>query len=450
MESVPNARQAFSPLDEELGLQPGSLTPRQQEHLVHLSLWMPFGRAVKLLDDVTGVQISEATGRRQTEAAGAAYERWQNERADQLCGVEPNTSRGSSPAQIAGEQGKKAQQESSSQARKREKSHGSCNQRNQAETEGNKLLLSSDGAMVPLVGGDYVEVKTLVIGRVQAKEKRSKQRPDQHVETVDLSYFSRLADAETFGRQAIVETERRGVSLAGQVCAVQDGAEWIQGFVDLHAPDAVRILDFAHARGYLAEIAELVREAGTKLPADWVESQCHQLKHQGPTTVLQDSSLLLQKHPDVPDLQTKVNYLRKREQQMQYPLYQQLGWPLGSGSVESSHKSVVQARLKGAGMRWERSHVNPMLALRTQVCHDRWEQAWLQTSEHRGQQRMHKRLSRHQMRRNQALHKLQQLIVRVVLLASPLLPKSAPPLSPSASSRPAPNHPWRRRLLAKK
>ncbi|HEX3640021.1 MAG TPA: hypothetical protein VHV10_01900 [Ktedonobacteraceae bacterium] len=285
-------RQAFSPLDEELGLQPGSLTPRQQEHLVHLSLWMPFGRAVKLLNDVTGVQISEATGRRQTEAAGAAYERWQNERADQLCGMEPKTSRGSSPAQIAEEQGKKAQQESSCLARKRKKSHGSCNQRNQAKTEGNKLRLRSDGAMVPLVGGDYVEVKTLVIGRVQAKEKRSKQRPDQHVETVDLSYFSRLADAETFGRRAIVETERRGVSLAGQVCAVQDGAEWIQGFVDLHAPDAVRILDFAHARGYLAEIAELVREAGTKLPADWLEIQCHDLKHHGPMAVFKEISLL--------------------------------------------------------------------------------------------------------------------------------------------------------------
>jgi hypothetical protein len=449
-------RQAFSPLDEELGLQPGSLTPRQQEHLVHLSLWMPFGRAVKLLNDVTGVQISEATGRRQTEAAGAAYERWQNERADQLCGMEPKTSRGSSPAQIAEEQGKKAQQESSCQARKRKKSHGSCNQRNQAKTEGNKLLLSSDGAMVPLVGGDYVEVKTLVIGRVQAKEKRSKQRPDQHVETIDLSYFSRLADAETFGRHAIVETERRGVSLAGQVCAVQDGAEWIQGFVDLHAPDAVRILDFAHARGYLAEIAELVREAGTKLPADWLEIQCHDLKHHGPMAVFKEISLLLEKHPDVPELQTKVNYLRKREQQMQYPLYQQLGWPLGSGSVESSHKSVVQARLKGAGMRWERSHVNPMLALRTEICHDRWDQAWVLTCQHRGHQRLQKRISRQKIRCDQAKHQLQRLILRMVLLASPLLPKPASPLPvsgscvPAGSRRPAPNHPWRRSLLAKK
>ena len=36
---------------------------------------------------------------------------------------------------------------------------------------------------------------------------------------------------------------------------------------------------------------------------------------------------------------------------MQYPTYQEAGWPIGSGSVESANKLVVEARLKGAGMR---------------------------------------------------------------------------------------------------
>jgi hypothetical protein len=441
-----------------LGLQPGSLTPRQLEHLVRVSLWLPFGKATQLLADVTGVHVSEPTARRQTEAAGAVYEAWQNEQAEQLWGNKPSKSHGTSLAQPAAEQGQPTQDHQIGSSKRWQKSRGQRveQKRRKDEEEGEKLVLSSDGAMIPLVGGEYVEAKTVAIGRVQSKEKASKQRPDQHVETTDLSYFSRVTDAETFGRRAIVETERRGISLVKQVCAVQDGAEWIQGFVDLHAKDAVRILDFAHARGYVAEIAELVREAGTKLPADWLDKQCHELKHQGPTTVLKDVGLLLEKHPDVPDLQTKVNYLRKREQQMQYPLYQQLGWPLGSGCVESSHKSVVQVRLKGAGMRWERSHVNPMLALRTQVCHDRWEEAWVQTAEHRGHQRQHLRLSRHQLRRHQALEKLQQLMMRIALLASPARPKPAPlePVFGSSalprSRRPAPNHPWRRPLLAKK
>jgi hypothetical protein len=36
---------------------------------------------------------------------------------------------------------------------------------------------------------------------------------------------------------------------------------------------------------------------------------------------------------------------------MQYPTYQEAGWPIGSGSVESANKLVVEARLKGVGMR---------------------------------------------------------------------------------------------------
>jgi hypothetical protein len=489
-------RQAFFPLDEELGLQPGSLTPRQLEHLVRVSLWMPFGKAVKLLSDVTGVQVSEPTARRQTEAAGAVYEAWQNEQAEHIWGEKPRQSHGTSSAQAAAQSGNRAQEQKTCSPKRRQKSRGLRSEKQRRKDE--KLVLSSDGAMIPLVGGEYVEAKTVAIGHVQIKQKASKQRTDQQVETVDLSYFSRVTDAQTFGRLSIVETERRGISLTKQVAAVQDGAEWIQGFVDLHAKNAIRILDFAHARGYLAEIAELVRGAGTKLPADWLDKHCHELKHQGPTLVLKDIGLLLQKHPDVPELETKVNYLRKREQQMQYPLYQQLGWPLGSGSVESSHKSVVQARLKGAGMRWERSHVNPMLALRTQVCHDRWDEAWVQTSEHRLEQRMQQRISHHMVRLDQARHHLQQLILRLILVTSPILPTPAPagsgfdrqdhpdshtrvkldhngtsvaspepfdpaqqthssPLEPVSCSsaspgspRPAPNHPWRRRLLAKK
>lgn len=43
--------------------------------------------------------------------------------------------------------------------------------------------------------------------------------------TTDLTYFSRLADADTFTNQAYVETYRRGTDTARVVCAVQDGAE---------------------------------------------------------------------------------------------------------------------------------------------------------------------------------------------------------------------------------
>jgi hypothetical protein len=61
---------------------------------------------------------------------------------------------------------------------------------------------------------------------------------------------------------------------------------------------------------------------------------------------------------------------------MQYPQFRAQGWPIGSGIVESANKLVVQARLKGPGMHWERTHINPLLALRLAVCNERWSEMW--------------------------------------------------------------------------
>ena len=106
------------------------------------------------------------------------------------------------------------------------------------------------------------------------------------VHTAELSYFSRMLDAEVFSWQALGEIHRRGVENAGQVVAVMDGAEWEQCFVDFHCPGAVRILDFPHAAARVSQIGDAVwggpsadqAVAGAGLPG---------LKHDGPADLLQ-------------------------------------------------------------------------------------------------------------------------------------------------------------------
>ena len=61
--------------------------------------------------------------------------------------------------------------------------------------------------------------------------------------TTKLTYFARMANVAIFADQANVEVRRRGIERAKQVCAIQDGAGWIQGFVHSHPHDALRILD---------------------------------------------------------------------------------------------------------------------------------------------------------------------------------------------------------------
>src|SRR5262245_38143268 len=62
----------FFPLDEELGLLPGCLSPRLQESLVRLSTHIPsFAKAARELAWFTGTLVHPDTARRRTERAGA-------------------------------------------------------------------------------------------------------------------------------------------------------------------------------------------------------------------------------------------------------------------------------------------------------------------------------------------------------------------------------------------
>lgn len=63
----------FFPLDEELGLLPGSLSPSLVESLVRLGSWMPFEPAAKMLDHFTKVEVGKDSARRMTERAGKGY-----------------------------------------------------------------------------------------------------------------------------------------------------------------------------------------------------------------------------------------------------------------------------------------------------------------------------------------------------------------------------------------
>ena len=79
MRSARHAGRGFIPLDEELELLSGKLTPREHERLVRLSGWVPFERAVELLEEFMGIAIDKSMAQNYTEAAGAIYVQMQEE-----------------------------------------------------------------------------------------------------------------------------------------------------------------------------------------------------------------------------------------------------------------------------------------------------------------------------------------------------------------------------------
>jgi len=369
---------------------------------------MPFERAAQELAHFRRTVVSRPTAERLTEAAGAAYVAVQTA---EVVRIEREL-----PTPPAGP---------------------------------DQQFLSVDGAMVPLVGGEWAEVKTLVIGEVQPPVL---VRGEPVIHTRHLSYFSRLSDADTFQRLALVETHRRGVERTGAVGAVTDGSEWLQKFLDHHCYHAIRILDFPHAGEHINAVGQGQWGIGSREAQDWLTAQLHQLKHAGPEAVLAEVRRLVALHADPPDWATDVAYLEKREAHMQYPAFRAAGWPIGDGAVESANKLVVEARLKGSGMHWARPHVDSMLALRNIVCSDRWEEAWPQIAATLRQQAQQRRTAT----RVQTVAPAQPLpAAQPAPLPAPATthgttePQRAPAPIAAASAapgkpwRPPPNHPWR-------
>ena len=172
----------FFPLDAELQLPPACLLPHAYQALVRLGTLLPFAPAAEQLCALLAIRLSPSTLRRHTQQVGRASLAVQNEQAKPLaaCPEEP-------PAE--------------------------------------RMVMSADGAFVPLVGGQWGEVKLLAIGQVES-HKASEASAACAVRTTHLSYFARLTDATTFSEQASAEIRRRGIDHAKQVCAVQD-----QGFL---------------------------------------------------------------------------------------------------------------------------------------------------------------------------------------------------------------------------
>ncbi|MFN8514969.1 MAG: ISKra4 family transposase [Chloroflexia bacterium] len=395
---------------------PGPWTPTLHEGAVRLGAWLPFAQAARLLAAFAHTALSEPTVRRQTEAAGAAYVALQAAAAE-------DEARGAA-----------------------------------APPPGPPVLqLSVDGAMVPLVGGAWAEVKTLALGLVEAQGDGAAPRASH------LSYFSRLADHATFARLALAETARRGVGEAGVVVALCDGAAWAQAFIDAHRPDAVRILDWCHAAGYLGQVAEACFGADPAQAARWLAAQTRELLEGDPDRVLGKLRGLREGLAPSADpaaqakhrvVATSLQYLEARRDQIQYAAFRAAGYPIGSGAVESANKLVVEARLKGAGMHWARPHVDPMLALRNIACADRWGEAWPAiTAELRRQARARLRRTRAARRPAAPAPPPRTPLAPPAPACVLALPtgrhEDGPPAPPTAATRPAaprpaPTHPWRR------
>lgn len=405
MADVLNVGMVFFPLDEELGLLPGNYTPQIQESMTRLGAKMAYEQAQEELSRFCHTQVSEPTIRRHTMQNGQASEVLEKEEAARLEKEAP-----------------------------------------EATENPDKVFLSADGAYVALTTGEWREVKTVVIGEFETVPGANGK---EKVQTHSLSYFSRSYPARDFEYYALPEIHRRGLENANLVVSPNDGATWIQNFVDYHCPEAIRILDFSHAQSHIADAGKAVYGEGTDDFKAWYRQRSHELKHDPPQQTLTQLDQLHQetdKQDGIEVIDGSLTYLNKRKAMLNYTHFVEQGYPIGSGCVESGHKVVMQSRMKQAGMRWAEEHVDPMLSLRNLICNDRWQEGWHKIVTYRQQQRRQQLQDKCRTTVRAAMHIPQKTVDSPNTSLRATGPKPDKPI-PKKPYKPAATHPWRKPFL---
>ena len=241
------------------------------------------------------------------------------------------------------------------------------------------LVIMMDGWMARERGTDWgAGPRKKDPQRVEWREIKSAviYRLEQRVENVSgrgllLEKYVVATPPETspvdFGKQVQQEALRRGLARAQVVYLVMDGAVWLWDLAEDRFKDALKTLDFHHAREHLQAVAESLHGSGTALAKEWLKEILHRLRHGKETRVLRQLEQLLEsqaqrsaEHQEI--IAREVNYFQEHEDHLHYSAMENAGAPLGSGAVESLGKQL-QRRLRGCGQFWDRTGLTNLLRL---------------------------------------------------------------------------------------
>lgn len=195
-------------------------------------------------------------------------------------------------------------------------------------------------------------------------------------------YLAGLYGLGELGVLARRQAAQVGMEAAQQWIALSDGGNGLEDFLreNFNRPDLVVILDFHHPAEDLEELARLLHPGDEKGAQRQAEGWCHTMKHRGGQGIL--AELRAPGPPRGREARKRygevLGYIEKNVGRMDYPHYLAQGWQIGSGPVESACKTVVNARMKLAGMRWGEDGTDAMCHLRALFKSEKgqWDAFW--------------------------------------------------------------------------
>lgn len=193
------------------------------------------------------------------------------------------------------------------------------------------------------------------------------------------SFTGAIEEASVFAWRLYAEAVRRGLFYAKRVIVLGDGAEWVKNIAQTHFSMAQFIIDFYHASEHIGALCQALFDRELKRAGDYRDRWTDLLWEGKLETVIDDVEALLPKDSNAKkDARIQIGYFRKNKEYMHYADYRQQGLFIGSGVVEAACKHLVGTRLKQSAMEWTVHGANDIIALRSVVLSNRFEEYWEQ------------------------------------------------------------------------
>lgn len=193
----------------------------------------------------------------------------------------------------------------------------------------------------------------------------------------NTSYLASFACSDEFGPLARQAALQRGMTQAGQVIYLGDGAAWVWEIARTCFASAIQILDYYHASQHVVALAKAIY-ANEGTAKNWA-GRWQELLYDSELEALLREARQAAGNSLSPEVQREIEYLETHRSRMDYRRYRANGWFIGSGVVEAGCKHVVGQRLKQSGMFWTETGASAILTLRCALLSGGgWNHLWSQ------------------------------------------------------------------------
>lgn len=185
-------------------------------------------------------------------------------------------------------------------------------------------------------------------------------------------YTSLIGGVDAFKLLLLACAVRNGYGKFKKTVILSDGATWIRNMAEEIFPDAQQILDFFHLSENVYDFAKFVFSMDKTRYEPWAKDITKMLKNSDYLLVLRELAQF--KDRALPNGVVNLHgYISNNIRNIDYKSYIEQGYFIGSGAIESANKTVLQQRLKQAGMRWNISSAQAILTLRAKYESNLWE-----------------------------------------------------------------------------